>query len=61
MPYSHSKSIRVQLIPTKAVNLRGKYIQQLKELVDLREIGALTVEEYEEHRSAVVNHMQKLN
>ena len=26
---------------TKAVNLRGKYIQQLKELVDLREIGAL--------------------
>ena len=47
--------------PTKAVNLRGKYIQQLKELVDLREIGALTVEEYEEHRSAVVNHMRKLN
>jgi hypothetical protein len=39
------------------VNLRGKYIQQLKELVDLRDMGALNEEEYEEHRSAVVNLM----
>ena len=27
---------------SKAVNLRGKYIQQLKDLVNLKEIGALT-------------------
>ena len=45
--------------PTKAVNLRGKYIQQLKELVNLRDIGALTDDEYQEHRSAVVNLMRK--
>ena len=47
--------------PTKAVNLRGKYIQQLKELVNLHDIGALTEDEYQEHRSAVVNLMRKLN
>ena len=47
--------------PSKAVNLRGKYIQQLKDLVNLKEIGALTEDEYQEHRSVIVNLMRKLN
>ena len=44
--------------PSNAVNLRGKYIQQLK---DLKEIGALSQDEYQEHRSVIVNLMRKLN
>ena len=47
--------------PSKSVELRGKYIQQLKEMVNLRDIGALTAEEYEEQRSVVVNLMRKLS
>ena len=46
--------------PTKSVELRGKYIQQLKEMVNLHDIGALTDEEYEEQRSVVVSLMRKL-
>ena len=46
--------------PTRLVDLRGKYLQQLKEIVHLRDIGALTPAEYEEHR-AVVNLMRKLS
>jgi hypothetical protein len=46
--------------PSKSVELRGKYLQQLKELVNLREIGALTENEYEEHRSIIVDQMRKL-
>ena len=47
--------------PTKLVDLRGKYLQQLKEMVHLRDIGALTPAEYEEHRAVVVNLMRKLS
>ena len=47
--------------PSKSVELRGKYIQQLKEMVNLRDIGALTDEEYEEQRSVVVSLMRKLS
>ena len=46
--------------PSKSVELRGKYLQQLKELVNLRDIGALTEDEYEEHRSIIVDQMRKL-
>ena len=46
--------------PSKSVELRGKYLQQLKELVNLRDIGALTENEYEEHRSIIVDQMRKL-
>lgn len=46
--------------PIKSAELRGKYIQQLKEIVNLREIGALTDIEYEEHRLIIVNLMKKL-
>ena len=47
--------------PTKSVTLRGKYMEQLRDMVSLREIGALTEEEYQEQRCAVVNLMRKLN
>lgn len=47
--------------PTKIVELRSKYMQQLSDLVKLREIGALSEEEYEEQRSVVVSSMRKLN
>ena len=46
--------------PSKSVELRGKYLQQLKELVNLRDIGALTEDEYEEHRTIIVDQMRKL-
>ena len=45
---------------TKLVDLRGKYLQQLNKMVHLRDVGALTPAEYEEHR-AVVNLMRKLS
>ena len=41
--------------PSISVELRGKYLQQLKELINLRDIGALTENEYEEHRSIIVD------
>lgn len=47
--------------PSKSVELRGKYIQQLKDLVNLRDIGALTEEEYEEQRSELVSLMRRLS
>ena len=40
--------------PAKLVDLRGKYLQQLKEMVHVCDIGVLTPE-YEEHRAVVVN------
>ena len=46
--------------PTKLVDPWGKYLQQLKEIVHLRDIGALTAAEYEEHR-AVVNLLRNLS
>ena len=42
--------------PRESAELRGKYLQQLKE----KEIGALTLSEYEEHRSIIVKLMKKL-
>lgn len=47
--------------PSKNVELRSKYMQQLRELVNLREIGALTSEEYEDQRLTLVDLMKKLN
>ena len=47
--------------PSKIANLRSKYMEQLSELVKLREIGALTAEEYEEERLTVVKSMRGLN
>ncbi len=47
--------------PNKAADLRSKYIRQLKELVELHEIGALSDEEYREQRHAVVGLMRHLN
>ena len=55
-PHSSSESS-----PCKSAELRGKYIQQLKEMVNLKELGALTEGEYEEHRLIVVNLMKKLS
>ena len=46
--------------PIKSAELRGKYIQQLKDMVNLRDLGALTEEEYQEHRSIIVNLMKTL-
>lgn len=47
--------------PRKAADLRSRYIQQLKELASLREIGALTSEEYEAERVTVVKLMRELH
>ena len=60
-PATHSYSSGCYSSPSKSVELQGKYIQQLKEMVNLRDIGALTDEEYEEQRSVVVTLMRKLS
>ena len=46
--------------PSKAVDMRSKYIQQLKDLMSLHEMGGLTTEEYEEERCIIVRQMRKL-
>ena len=46
--------------PTKTAHLRSKYMEQLSDLVKLREIGALTSEEYAEQRQVIVDSMRKL-
>ena len=43
------------------MELRGKCIKQQKDMVNVRDISALTEEEYEEQRSVVVNLMRKLS
>ena len=35
-------------------------MEQLKDLIKLRDIGALTPDEYEEERKVIVNSMRKL-
>ena len=47
--------------PGKAVSLRSKYMEQLRELHSLFDIGALTAAEYEEQRSVIVDLMRQLN
>ena len=46
--------------PSKAVDLRSKYLQQLKDVLSLHDMGGLTDEEYEEERSTIVRQMRKL-
>lgn len=46
--------------PAKTAHLRSKYMEQLSDLVKLRDIGALTNEEYEEQRQVIVDSMRKL-
>ena len=46
--------------PTKTAQLRSKYMEQLADLVKLRDIGALTPDEYEEERKIIVSSMRKL-
>lgn len=45
---------------TKTAQLRSKYMEQLADLVKLRDIGALTPDEYEEERKVIVSSMRKL-
>ena len=40
--------------PSKAVDLRSKYVQQLKELMSLYEMGTRTDAKFQEERSTVV-------
>ena len=46
--------------PTKTAQLRSKYMEQLKNLIDLRDLGALTPDEYEKEREVIINSMRKL-
>ena len=47
--------------PGKAVSLRSKYMEQLRELHSLFDMSALTAAKYEEQRSVIVNLMIQLN
>ena len=40
--------------------MRSKYLQQLKDLMSLHEMGGLTTEEYKEERCITVRQMRKL-
>ena len=42
------------------MDMCSKYIQQLKDLMSLHEMGGLTTEEYEEERCTIVQQMRKL-
>lgn len=48
---------QVRVLSSEANN----YMQQLRELVNLHEIGALTTEEYEHERRTLVELMKNLN
>lgn len=43
------------------VTLRSKYLEQIREIHSLFEMGALTAAEYEEQRKVVVEQMRQLN
>ena len=45
---------------TRAIELRGKCIDQIKEIVKLHDIGALSDAEFERERLYYVNKMQEL-
>ena len=45
---------------TRAIELRGKCIDQIKEIVKLHEIGVLSDTEFERERLYYVNKMQEL-
>ena len=54
-------TINLMLSPgTQAIELRGKYIDQIKEIVKLHEIGALSDAKFERERLYYVNKMQEL-
>ena len=55
-----SSSSSATLSPANTAQLRSKYMEQLSDLVKLREIQALTEEEYEEQRKVIVDSMRKL-
>ena len=55
MPVS---SVATHSSPTNVVGLRSKYMQQLSELVKLRDIGVLSKDEYEERRLVIATSMQ---
>ena len=52
---SHSSS------PRKLADLRSKYIDQLKELHSLLEVGALTNEEFAEQKQIILAQMRELS
>lgn len=49
------------LTPSKIANLRSTYIQQIKELHNLMEIGAIDNEHFIEQRDVLLKQMDKLN
>lgn len=59
-PQPATTSSSITRSPTKTANLRSKYMEQLSELLKLRENGALSTDEYEEQRQVVVNSMRSL-
>jgi len=57
---SHVPLQEMGVSPGKCAALRTQYIQQLKELHQLLEVTAITKEEYEEQKSAILYKMQGL-
>lgn len=49
------------ITPVRAAQLKTTYINQIKELHSLVEIGALTTEQYEVQRDSILQQMDKLN
>ena len=49
------------ITPVRAAQLKTTYINQIKELYALVEIGALTMEQYEVQRASILQQMNDLN
>lgn len=47
--------------PGKVVNLRSNYLQQMRDLHQLFECGALTEDEFKEQKEPILNQLKKLN
>ena len=58
-PQSQSGTPSSTFSPRKAGDLCAKYIQQLKDLMSVRKMGALPNEKYEAERATVVQQMRK--
>lgn len=58
---ANTASVKATLTPGKIANLRSTYIQQIKELHSLWEIGAITKEHYLKQRDILLQQMEKLN
>ena len=57
---SESSDSQVGLSSLRRANLRSAYMGQMKEWHSLLEVGAITIEEYDEHKRKILGDLGKL-